>query len=297
MSITYNYTGTVQIINLSPGSYQIECYGASGGDYSGGAGKGGYTSGIINIDALTTFYLYIGQRGDLGNTTRTCMYNGGGAGYHSSGQRGSGGGATDIRINQATTSDPTDDFNSLKSRIMVAAGGGGGYSGTALKGDGGGLIGLGGNGTSDGRPGTQLAGGLWPYTPSSVVPAHNGEFGKGGLAALSATGSNLTTCGGGGGYYGGSVGNNAAGGSSFISGHLGCDAIASSSTSSSIIHTGQPNHYSGIVFFNTNTVIGQNVGDGKIIITDIDFTIKLKALELNNNQYVMFINGQSHLLI
>ncbi len=46
------------------------------------------------------------------------------------------------------------------------------------------------------------------------------------------------------------------GGSSFISGHNGCDAIAENSTSSSIIHTGQPNHYSGLVFVDTVMVDG-----------------------------------------
>lgn len=47
------------------------------------------------------------------------------------------------------------------------------------------------------------------------------------------------------------------GGSSFISGHNGCNAISASSTSSSMIHTGQPNHYSGLFFSNTSMIDGE----------------------------------------
>lgn len=47
-----------------------------------------------------------------------------------------------------------------------------------------------------------------------------------------------------------------AGGSSFVSGHSGCDAISATSTSSSIIHTGQAVHYSGFYFSNTVMIDG-----------------------------------------
>ncbi|WP_027452638.1 glycine-rich protein, partial [Segatella albensis] len=73
--------------------------------------------------------------------------------------------------------------------------------------------------------------------------------------------------GGGGGYYGGCahgnegglVGLRGSGGSSFISGYSGCDAIAESSTEDNIIHTGQPNHYSGKVFTNPVMIDGGSV--------------------------------------
>jgi hypothetical protein len=59
-------------------------------------------------------------------------------------------------------------------------------------------------------------------------------------------------CISGGGYYGGKSGEvSSAGGSSFISGYTGCNAISESSTENNIIHTGQPNHYSGCVFTNS----------------------------------------------
>lgn len=68
--------------------------------------------------------------------------------------------------------------------------------------------------------------------------------------------------GSGSGYYGGASStvspcDATCGGSSFISGHNGCDAIAENSTSSKIIHTGQANHYSGLVFTNTIMIDGE----------------------------------------
>ena len=68
--------------------------------------RGAYTNGIINLTKGTILYVYVG--GSNG-------YNGGGG---QSSDR-PGGGATDIRLIEGV------DFNSLKSRIMVAAGGGG----------------------------------------------------------------------------------------------------------------------------------------------------------------------------
>ena len=91
--------------------------------------------------------------------------------------------------------------------------------------------------------------------------------------------------GGGGGYYSGgySAHGGAGGGSSFISGYSGCDAIAENSTNSNIVHTGQPNHYSGYVFDNSRMIAGNkemptydgkstmvgNIGDGFAKITYI----------------------------
>ena len=66
--------------------------------------------------------------------------------------------------------------------------------------------------------------------------------------------------GGGSGYYGGgSVGHGGAGGgSSFVSGFYGCDAILEKSTANAIVHTGQPNHYSGKVFYNGIMIAGNS---------------------------------------
>ena len=64
---------------------------------------------------------------------------------------------------------------------------------------------------------------------------------------------------GGGGYYGGTSYPYAfagSGGSSYISGHEGCNSIDSQSTESNIIHTGNSIHYSGIVFYSTQMISG-----------------------------------------
>ena len=62
--------------------------------------------------------------------------------------------------------------------------------------------------------------------------------------------------GGGGGASNSGVVGSGGGGSSFISGYTGCDAISESSTEDNIIHTGQPNHYSGKVFTNPVMIAG-----------------------------------------
>lgn len=124
--IKYNYTGNVQNVNLKAGKYNIECYGARGGNggnlgvvHSSG-GLGGYTSGKIKLEQEKQLYLYIGQ---IGQDTHNggglrASFNGGAIGggdtYGGTENGGSGGGATDIRLS-----------SELTSRIMVAGGGGG----------------------------------------------------------------------------------------------------------------------------------------------------------------------------
>ena len=101
---------------LLPGKYLFECWGAQGGHSNGG--KGGFTSGKINLFQETTFYIVVGGQG----SKIAGGYNGGGYGgkcYDNSDGYG-GGGGTDIRLNP----------NNTDSRIIVAGGGGGacGYS-------------------------------------------------------------------------------------------------------------------------------------------------------------------------
>ena len=201
---------------------------------------------------------------------------------------GSGGGATDVRL----TGGNWNDFNGLKSRIMVAAGGGGAYYddgegyGSTNGGAAGGLTGSKGDMTSTewdaGTGGTQTAGGYAICSNSYYckadtgwglaygTPAGYGGFGYGGVS-LTNVGA-----GGGSGYYGGGgathLTSGGGGGSSFISGYSGCNAIASNSTSNNIIHTGQPNHYSGYVFSNASMIANYRTGHGhaRIIVVAID---------------------------
>lgn len=79
-------------------------------NYPGAYGR--YVSGNINLNKNTTLYVYVGEQ-PIGKE-----YNGGGNSFYDGSW---GGGATDIRLDNTGVS----DFNSLKSRIMVAAGGSG----------------------------------------------------------------------------------------------------------------------------------------------------------------------------
>ena len=253
----HKHTGNVQTFTAPIATnYKIECWGAQGGTVNNIAsdnphyigGKGAYTVGLISLTLDYFLYIYVGQCGSItkGLTTSGGGWNGGGNGDASENDgntRTGGGGSTDIRI----TSGNWNAWTSLKSRIMVAgAGGGGGGDGAA--GAAGALTGFAGDVWDAGKGGTQSAGGAGAtgqYGSSSP-----GGFGYGGTG-------NSYASGGGGGYYGGGGGARAkldgtgGGGSSFISGHTGCNAISSTSTSTNIVHTGQPNHYSGYVFTNT----------------------------------------------
>jgi hypothetical protein len=268
----YGYTGDYQTF-IAPvsGTYKIELWGAQGGDYyTILGGRGGYTSGNINLIKGSTLYIYVGGYPKANNEIGG--YNGGGsltAGQSAYGR--AGGGATDVRLNKGDW----NDVMGLRSRIMVAGGGGGAnnrnYNDTSCGyGQGEGGIGgnlVGGTGTTTGHTyngctygwgvgtgGTQTSGGHYiGYNSSGVVTEDilTAAFGYGGgTATYTAAG---TQTGGGGGYYGGGLSGHggAGGGSSFISGHIGCNAINSSGA-----HTGQPNHYSGKVFTNTQMKTG-----------------------------------------
>ena len=274
----FPYTGDVQTYKVkADGVYKIELWGAQGGNVGG---KGAYTSGNIKLNSGDTLYFYVGSLGVTSEYNSSnfvyCPFNGGGP---ASGQAnftnryfGTGGGATDVRL----ISGNWDDFNSLKSRIMIAAGGGGSFnelSDIRNGGAGGGLIGdpglyrpsitlhYGGGGSG----GTQVSGGYneiihendysiieWGWTLGTYG---YGTFGIGGRSKLTSSFS-----GGGAGYYGGGSSTHVqggGGGSSFISWHDGCDAITENSTSTNIVHTGQSIHYSDFVFSNTVMIDGK----------------------------------------
>ncbi|MGN0537340.1 MAG: glycine rich domain-containing protein, partial [Acutalibacteraceae bacterium] len=265
----FDYTGNVQTFTApKDGYYNIECWGASGGNTKHSTqeitvfgGKGAYTQGLIYLNKGTTLYIYVGgQASDDSNATEA-GWNGGGKENDIYNQARSGGGATDIRLVEDTTSaNGWSDFDSLKSRIMVAAGGGGSaiantnyttYVGNG--GDGGTLEGLISNNLGSyaqnyyGTGATQTSAGYAINNSSLGL----GGFGYGGNGSTSMGGGQ--SAGGGGGYYGGGGAGYCApggGGSSFISGYNGCNAISESSTSTNIVPTGQAVHYSGKYFVN-----------------------------------------------
>lgn len=232
---TFSYKNQSQEFTTeASGNYQIQLWGAAGGSLSGSrGGKGAYTKGTIYLNKGEKIYLYTGQKGEINQLTQS--FNGGGIAATNDNICTAGGGATDIRL----VSGSWNNFDSLKSRIMVAGGGAGSERGTVY-GDAGGLKSFSSNSASD--IATQISG----Y-----------KFGIGSNAVYGVTAS-----GSGGGYYGGKCGTSylsSAGGSSFISGYTGCNAISNASTESNIIHTGQPNHYSGKVFTNIEMKTGKDV--------------------------------------
>lgn len=260
------------------GDYMIECWGAQGSNMLDKVGgKGGYCKGTVKLPHQT-IYIYVGaQSGGFG-----------GGGVTIDSERAAhfgndGGGATDIRLVKGST---YKEFNSLKSRILVAAGGGGANHrntvgedpqwGQGDGGYGGGLNGgdglrddntmswtsanlkyiclcYGANQTSGGKHLRSWINSSGKFNSFSNEPHLGGKF---GYAATAPT--TFVQTGGGGGYYAGGSGDHVggSGGSSFISGYSGCDAISESSTEQAIVHTGQPNHYSGLVFTDTQMIDG-----------------------------------------
>ena len=242
-------------ITLEPGEYVMECWGARGGrgrtnwTLDKWGGYGAHVQGTILLSTNQLFYTYVGGVGYDSGTNGKCGgatggWNGGGRGGNdancdSKPEPGAGGGgASDIRLVYGAWNDAA----SLKSRIMVAAGGSGAsYS-------------------ASGR-----AGGTVSSSGASQTSGY--AFGSGG-PGVNNSGCTSGTGGGGSGYYGGRGGqsNNDVGhgGSSFISGHAGCNAINASGS-----HTGLPNHFSGVQFYNTSMQAGIQGGNGYIRISPV----------------------------
>ena len=200
----FAYTGAVQnYTTVCRGTHTLTVWGAQGGN---AGGKGGYSTGVVNLNENMNLYIYVGGQGSRGSTGG---FNGGGT-TGSSG--GTGGGASDIRIG-------TD---SLYARVIVAGGGGGkGQDNCAAGGVGGGTTGGGSAdqnscGTQAGG-GTQTAGGAKGIY-SGTSGANTGAFGKGG----NASDGRYDGGGGGGGWYGGGAGassgwsNGGGGGSGYV---------------------------------------------------------------------------------
>lgn len=214
--VEFDYTGNIQTVTLTKGTYVLEVWGAQGGygmndTYRGG--YGGYSVGTITLTESTTLYIAIGGQGGNGvskvNTLNAGGYNGGGNTYGTTSKYlGSGGGATHI----ATIDGILSTLSDSTSNILIVSGGGGagGYESASYHstgGDAGGYIGNDGTTTNTshvtGKGGTQTEGG---------TGLSSGSFGQGGNATSNSIG-------GGGGFYGGGVGkysSGSGGGSGYI---------------------------------------------------------------------------------
>jgi len=196
----FNYTGVVQAFTVKEnGVYKLEVWGAQGGgtNTNGGnsvnpkiGGKGGYSTGNIELTAGTTLYVYVGGAGvndnrsnDSTTVTTKGGFNGGGSTI-TRGAAGSGGGASDIRIK-------TD---SLYARVIVAGGGGGaGWSSHGFAGGGTYGICYGGSTTSgssyySGAGGPTSGGAYSPSNSTSYGQVTAGTFGLGGNGVGNSSG-------------------------------------------------------------------------------------------------------------
>ena len=200
--MNFDYTGSVQTATLAPGRYKLECWGAEGGDgtnysstglpYTGG--KGGYSSGILNIIDSGTLYIVCGSAGStVANTSNT--YNGGGGSGNTNYQAGSGGGATHIGLKEGLLTTFSSDYT---SKLLLVAGGGGGGGNCSIGGAGGGISGV--------QPKTSTQ---YQSRTSGIAGTQTSGYlfgqGQGG------NGQNYAG-GGGGGFYGGGQGDNSTGG-------------------------------------------------------------------------------------
>ena len=307
VTYSFEYTGAPQVFHAFPGLFEIQLWGASGilffDSVENGCAKykarGAYVSGLIKIDQVFDFFVYVVENGKYNRGT-----------FNGNSQQNSlaGGGATDIRLEKNTN---WYDFDSLKSRIMVAAGAGSGerYCG----GDGGRLEGL----SSDQLDvyqlnrttgGTQTSGGIYGCDTYNNICGTSGRFGIGGSGNGKDPGPS-----GGGGYYGGGgityVGS-ASGGSSFISGFQGCDAIFENSTEDHIYHRGNPFHYSGKYFTDGIMIDGQHEmpttdlhstelghqGNGYAIITYIASNV-ICSCQMNINLMKLFLTSNIFIIL
>lgn len=230
--MNFDYTGSVQTTTLTPGRYKLECWGAQGGNSNqsngtyGNGGKGGYSTGILNVSTNTTIYITVGGQGQNGvlNTRTAGGFNGGGDGYgtNNSGVGGGGGGASDISLMSPVFSHSSyfinniRDTNSLLSRIIVAGGGGSaGYdvsNNAANGGAGGGTTGQDelSNRVYHGTGGKQTTFGTGGSSEEPNRYSVQAKFGCG----ASASNSTDVAPGGGGGWYGGGLHCDSAGGGS-----------------------------------------------------------------------------------
>lgn len=209
--LTFEYSGSEEMVILPSGRYKLEVWGAQGGSGAnatyGKGGKGARAYGEVQISPdrkkETAVYINVGGQGSCGSLVEG-GYNGGGKSGYNASYATSGGGATHISFQ-----------NGLLSAVdpIIAAGGGGGgcyYSGSyyGTGGYGGGT--QGGNGynqyrSSDavsygnGQGATQSAGGA---AGSYSYAGYAGIKGKGGDGSETSNSYNCS-CGGGGGYYGG----------------------------------------------------------------------------------------------
>ena len=209
--VDFDYTGhLVSVMVPTTGRYKLEVWGAQGVNSTAAGGKGGYSSGEVNLNAGDILGIVVG-----GSSSK---YNGGANGQ-SAYQGVSGGGATHIaKYNQDyTTLTSYGNATTAANYVYIVAGGGGGggggdFEGTprnwAVGGAGGGLNGANGiasdtsqssAGMGNGIGGTQSSGGAFGAGSSGYSGGGGGWYGGTGSNKVNGTPGG----GGGSGYIGG----------------------------------------------------------------------------------------------
>ena len=195
----YGYTGGVQTFT-SPANaiYTVTLNGAEGGgDENASGGRGGQTTGLVEVKKGETIYVVCGE---MGYSFDRWGYNGGGYGRgQSAGYATAGGGATHI----ATKPGELRSFgnaNNAKNYVIAVAGGGGGSSDSNPSGGGfgGGTNGGKGGGPYGGNGATQTSGYAFGYG-QPAQPVQGAAGGGGWYGGYSVTISGVTGSGGGGG--------------------------------------------------------------------------------------------------
>ena len=218
--VTFEYNGTdgsdgsVQTFTApATGDYTLEAWGGQGGNGYISASStlagayGGYSKGTVSLNAGDILYIYVGGKGQDGDSTTTAKtggYNGGGSTSASS-KGGAGGGATHI----ATTEGLLSTLSSSTANILLVAGGGGGSAGYSgyKGGNGGGTTGTAGTGyntSNAAKGGSQSSGGAAGGYTTTSTKGSAGTFGKGGNSSTNTT--YAYSGAGGSGYYGGGGG-------------------------------------------------------------------------------------------
>lgn len=293
--INCDYSGNVKNITLRAGTYQLECWGAQGGDYGTTylGGRGGYSIGTIELSEETGLFIYTGGAGEITTATAekfTGGFNGGGDAYGSTTSTyrpTTAGGASDIRIG-------TD---SLYARVIVAGGGGGAaaYANTSYSYSLDGGIGGGINGTNGGEystsykagtGGTQTTAGISyrQTTADSTTYCTPASFGTGGSAK-----ANNYQAGGGGGWYGGGCSSHySAGGGG--SGYVYTEDTASDYPEGCLLN-------STYYLTDASTENAVREGNGYIQITVLDINsinakVKIEGVWKNINSIYMKVGGE-----
>ncbi len=217
---SFEYTNGIQVYPVEvSGYYQLEVWGAQGGNQGGyHGGYGGYATGVALLGKGSTVYVAVGGQGIGASYQGQSLiggYNGGGNVVGVGGinhMTGSGGGATHI----ATTTGLLSTLSGKRDSILIVAGGGGGARNQANHvsaarwghgGSGGGYI----AGGAESNYGSTSA--LTTVTGVSGTQTSGYAFGQGGPANGNSAG--------GGGYYGGLSGSSpytgsGGGGSGYI---------------------------------------------------------------------------------